>query len=87
MSLNKSDAINATTNVAGVEIRNNELADWLWRSVQYLCEQKAGHQEQISFLDEKMKKVLIVRFCLLGSDIKSAEEAADKFISFNKVLS
>lgn len=87
MSLNKSDAINATTNVAGVEIGNNELADWLWRSVQYLCEQKAGHQEQISFLDEKMKKVLIVHFCLLGSDIKSAEEAASKFISFNKVLS
>lgn len=86
MSLNKSDVINATTNIAGVEIRNNELAEWLWNSVQYLSEQKSGHQEQIAFLDERMKKNLIVHFCLLGSDIKSAEEAADKFINFNKVL-
>lgn len=86
MSLNKSDVINATTNVAGVEIRNNELAEWLWKSVQYLSEQKAGHQEQITFLDERMKRILIVHFCLLGSDIKSAEEAADKFVNFNKVL-
>lgn len=86
MSLNKSDIINATTNVAGVEIRNNELAEWLWKSVQYLSEQKAGHQEQIAFLDERIKKILVVHFCLLGSDIKSAEEAADKFVNFNKVL-
>ena len=30
MSLNKNDMINATPNVAGMEILNRELADLIW---------------------------------------------------------
>ena len=85
MSL-KNDKVGATTNVAGIAVQDTELADWLFKSVQYCTEQAAGHKESIECIYEKIRQMLIVHYCLLGADKEAAESAANDYINFINVL-
>lgn len=81
MSL-KNDKVDATTNIAGIAIDNRVLADWLFNAVQFCTEVRAGHQEEIERINEKIRQMLIVHYCLLGAEKEAAEAAANDYIKF-----
>ena len=85
MSLNKNDMINATTNVAGMEILNRSLADWIWQGIQHLQSEKAEHQANIESLNKTIKEMLVAHYCLLGAEKENAESAANDYINFLNV--
>lgn len=88
MSLNKNDMINATTNVAGMEILNRELADLIWQGVNFMSNEVRNYVEgspRKIYLTSRIKQAIVVHHCLLGAKLEVAESAANDYINFINV--
>lgn len=70
MSLKKNIVSELTTSVAGIEISNKVLADWILLGVKHLSSEKKEFQSRIEILDNNMKEMLTVHYCLLGAERK-----------------
>lgn len=88
MSLNKNDMINTTTNVAGLEILNRELADLIWQGVNFMSNEVRNYVEgspRKIYLISRIKQAIVVHHCLLGVKLEVAESAANDYLNFINV--